>query len=113
MKCIWSFIIAILFIPTSACSKNDEIKKDAPKFISSTPQNNAANVSISTVVEVVFDEGIKLASNHEITINAAPANIKTSVNKLIFTEKLDFNTSYKINIPKGALVNSFDIPLKN
>ena len=28
MKCIWSFIIAILFIPTSACSKNDEIKKD-------------------------------------------------------------------------------------
>lgn len=113
MKCIWSFIIAILFIPTSACSKNDEIKKDAPKFISSTPQNNAANVSISTVVEVVFDEGIKLASNHEITINAAPANIKTSVNKLIFTEKLDFNTSYKINIPKGALVNSFDIPLNN
>ncbi|NLZ95904.1 MAG: cellulase family glycosylhydrolase [Bacteroidales bacterium] len=111
MKQFEKFIIVIVLIFVTACSDSKGIERTAPEFKSSTPKNNDSNVSIATDFEVVFDEVIKLAPNHNITINNAPANVSVSFTKLMFTVDLSYNTSYKINIPKGSIINTFDIPL--
>lgn len=106
-------MIVVLFFSFTACSKSEGASKPAPEFNSSTPENNAVDVNVSTVIEVVFDEVINLTSNHGITINDEPSDVKASFTKLIFTVDLAYNTTYQINIPKGAVINTFDIPLAN
>lgn len=113
MKHFWSFIIILLLSPTIACSKSNEVNQSAPGFKLSIPENKAVNVNPSTVVEIVFDEDVKLASNHGININNAPANVKASFAKLQFTLDLNYNTTYNIIIPKGAVVNTIGIPSSN
>ncbi len=97
----------------SACSKSEGADKPAPEYKLSTPENNAVDVRLSTVVEVVFDEVVKLVSNHGITINDEPADVNASFTKIVFKVDLNYDTSYQINIPKGAVINTFDIPLSS
>jgi endoglucanase len=110
IKTIWMLIIVQLLC-YNAYSKEEGIKKSAPEFKSSIPENNSKNVSLRTDIDVVFNETISLAPNHGITINNVPANVQTSSTMLIFEAELVNNSSYKVVIPKGALVNSFGIPL--
>lgn len=110
MKNVW-LIIVMQLIYFTACSKSENFQKPAPEFKSSFPENNAVFVDISTEIEVVFNEVVTLASNHGITLNNSPANVKASFTKLIFTADLVNNSTYKIVIPQGAIVNSFDVPL--
>ena len=110
MKNNWTVIIVLLLVCFTACSKNEEADKPAPEYKLSTPENNAVNVRLSTDVEVVFDEVVKLTSNHGITINDKPADVSTSFTKIVFKVNLSYDTSYQIYIPKGAVINTFDIP---
>ncbi len=110
MKFTWNIIVLMLLFCVAGCSKSEGVDKPAPEFISSTPENNGVDVRLSAVVEVVFDEVVKLTSNHGITINDEPADVKVSFTKLIFKVDLNYDTSYQINIPKGAVINTFDIP---
>lgn len=113
MKCIWNVIVVMLLICLGACSKNEVADKPAPEFKSSSPENNAVDVRLSTVFEVVFDEVVKLAPNHSITMNDLPVDVKASFTKLVFTVDLNYETSYQVTIPKGSVINTFDIPLSS
>lgn len=113
MKNIWNVIIVMLLISCTACSKSEGISRTTPEFKSSIPENNAVDVSTSVVLQVVFDESIKLASNHGISINNTAADVRSSLSKLLFTIDLAHNSTYKINIPKGAVINTYDVPLNN
>ncbi len=111
MKYIQYIVIACQLICFSSCAKNEQVEKPAPVFKSSIPVNNAIDVIVTTDIEVVFDEVVTLATNHGITINNAAANVKASFTKLIFTAELVGNTTYSIHIPKGAVINTFDVHL--
>lgn len=111
MKYFEKFIVLIVLILVIACSESKGIERTTPEFKSSTPTNNESDVSIVTDVEIVFDEVIRLAPNHNITLNNAPTNVSVSSTKLLFKVDLSYNTSYKIKISKGSVINAFDIPL--
>ncbi len=111
MKYICSFLLVMLLISCTGCTGSDGSIQTSPEFRSSIPENNDTKVGISTAVEVTFDEVVALATNHGITINGNPADVTASFTKLIFTVDLDYNTTYDISIPKGSVINTFDIPL--
>ncbi len=104
-------IVLMIFMSTS-CSKSDSIEHTAPVFKSSTPENNAIDVNPSSEIEITFDEVISLATNHGITINNEAASVVTDFTKLIFTIDLEYSTNYSIVIPKGAVINTFNVPLE-
>ncbi|MBR8534054.1 cellulase family glycosylhydrolase [Carboxylicivirga sediminis] len=105
-------LMVMLQVLCSSCGKTAEAAKAAPVFKSSIPAHEATDVPASTAIEVVFDEVISLAINHGVTINDEPANVKASFTKLMFSDELQSNTNYTIIIPKGAVINSFDVPLE-
>lgn len=112
MKNKWGLgIIVMLLLCCNACAKNEDTKRSAPQFKTSIPLNNAIDIKTSTDIEVVFDEVISLATTHGITINNEPANVEASFTKLVFSAILQGNTLYTIIIPKGAVVNTFGVPL--
>ena len=96
-----------------ACATNEGEPKLAPEFKSSVPNSNATGVLISTDIEVVFDEVVSLSTNHGIKVNDELANVEASLTKLVFTVDLNYETNYNIVIPKGAVVNTFGVPLEN
>lgn len=113
-KYIWVIPLLVLAFFYTACGESgDDIIKPAPVFKSSIPENNASDVNHNTEVEIVFDEVVSLVPNHGITINGSNANVEVSFTKLIFNEILEGGTNYTIVIPKGAVVNTFDVPLEN
>jgi len=109
---IWIISLVVCLLSCTACAKNDEVEKPAPQFKSSLPADKATDVSASTAIEIVFDEVITLAANHGITINNEAATVKASFTKLEITATLEGNTHYTISIPAGAVVNTFNVPLK-
>lgn len=52
MKFTWNVIVVMLLFCFSACSKSEGADKPAPEYKLSTPENNAVDVRLSTVVEV-------------------------------------------------------------
>ncbi len=109
-KYVWLLIVFIQLISSVACTKDVVEENPAPEFSSSIPENNAIDVSLSTKVEIVFNEVISLASNHGIMINNIPAVVEVSSTRLVFETDLSYNTAYQINIPKGAVINSYGVP---
>lgn len=95
----------------TACSESDDIKEPSPELKLSIPENNAIDVSLSSSIELVFNEEISLVSNHGITINHDPVSVEATSNKLVFAADLKSNTIYTIIILKGAVINAFDVPL--
>ncbi|MDA3853474.1 MAG: cellulase family glycosylhydrolase, partial [Bacteroidales bacterium] len=83
------------------------------EFKSSVPENNASNVSLTSKIEVVFDQVISLTSAHGITINDAPADVKTTLTRLIITAELESQSHYTIVIPKAAVVNNSNRALED
>ncbi|WP_075590947.1 cellulase family glycosylhydrolase [Labilibacter marinus] len=112
MKYIKYLVILLTLTYCVACGDSKEESKPAPVFKSSNPENNASDVSIQTDIEVVFDEVVKLVSDHGITINDEAASVVVSFTKLVFEETLEANTTYTINIPAEAVINTFDVPLE-
>ncbi len=105
---VFVFLICLLF--QVSCSPNKEVEThEPPMFKSSLPQNEATDVSVETTIEVTFDEVITLAQNHNITLNNQAAQVQTSFTKLTITNELSHETTYTVNIPQGAVVNTFGI----
>ncbi len=107
-------ILGLLFSLLLACSSdsNEELH-EPPIFKSSVPEDGSINIPVETSIEVVFDEVIRLADSHEITLNDNPAQVKAIQTKLLFTQELQKETSYTIIIPKGAVINTFGVPLEH
>ncbi len=107
-----TIIIALITFICVSCSKSDSVEHDAPIFKSSIPENNAVDVDPSSEIRIIFDEVISLAPSHGITINNKPASVVSDFTKLIFTIDLEYGSDYSIIIPKGAVVNTFNVPLE-
>ncbi|MCW3806363.1 cellulase family glycosylhydrolase [Plebeiibacterium marinum] len=107
-------IIVILWVIAgcTACSSSEGASKPAPVFKSSIPANNDHNVNLSSIIEIVFDEVVSLAPDHGITVNNTPASVESRFTKLIFNINLEYNTNYTIVIPKGGVINTFNVPLE-
>ncbi len=110
MNKLW-ILIGCILVSLSSCSQNKEEEHLPPALKSSIPENNASEVSIQSDVVVVFDEVIALSENHGITVNNEVAQVTTNFTKLVFTLELEGNSTYQIHIPKGAVINTFNVPL--
>lgn len=102
----------LLLVFLIACKEGEGNERLAPNFKSSIPKNNATDVSITSSIEIIFDEVIMLKPNHEITINSNNAEVEASFTKLVFNTELAGSTTYTIIVPAGSLVNTNNVPLE-
>ncbi len=106
-----ALLASVLLFGMISCGNNPKEEHLPPAFKSSNPENNASQVPINTEVKVMFDEVVTLAPNHGITVNNLPAAVSISFTELRFQLELEGGTSYHIQIPKGAVINTFGIAL--
>ena len=110
MKIILNILIALMFWACSKNNTNEEIK-EPPVFKSSIPADNDENVSLSTQIEISFNEVVHLVANHGITLNNNTVEIEEAHTKILIITALEKDQTYVVNIPKGSLVNVEGVPL--
>ncbi len=108
----WGWILVVQLVYCNSCAKAESVERSAPAYKSSIPENNATDVELSSSLEITFDEVITLASTHNIKVNGELANVEADFTKLKFDMDLEPNTQYQVIIPKGAVINTFGIELK-
>ncbi len=110
---LWVGIIGFVLILFSCGNGGDEKPKPAPVFKSSIPGDLATDVSLSSAIEITFDEVVNLAANHGITVNGDAAEASILLTKLTIDLDLSYGTTYEIIIPKGAVINTFGVSLED
>jgi alpha-tubulin suppressor-like RCC1 family protein/subtilisin family serine protease len=92
---------------------------DMPQVVSSSPENNAVNVPLTSTIKVTFNEGIKIGDNFPlITLTTQNGNIisfksKSIENNVLILEpmnNLSDNTSYTVTIPNNSINDVFNNP---
>ncbi|MCW3806366.1 glycosyl hydrolase [Plebeiibacterium marinum] len=102
----------LIFLVLASCTGESGGEEHEPPMLkTSTPENGATGITLDTQVEIVFDEVISLVQNHGITINGELADVSSSLTKLKLDVSLEYNTTYEIIIPAGAVINTFNVPL--
>ncbi|MBS2099363.1 glycosyl hydrolase [Carboxylicivirga linearis] len=112
MTRLWIGFLGFVLMFTS-CS-NDEgngIGANPPVFKSSIPENNAKDVSVSTQIEVSFNEVVYVVDDVDITVNNEATEVIESYTKIIINTTLEKGEDYVVLIPKGSLINMDDVPL--
>lgn len=98
--------------PSPIYTNKYKIDKTKPKVLSSTPNNHAISVSLTTPVTIKFNENIYKSTHYgEIGIKNKNTNKMVSVNKSIKGNKLTLKmiksrfsfSTYQICIPSGAI----------
>ncbi|MDA3878806.1 MAG: glycosyl hydrolase [Prolixibacteraceae bacterium] len=107
-----SFHILLLLVLLAGCTEEPDEPKLPPLFKSSIPNDGDENVSLLSEVTVTFDEVVSLDDNHGITVNDEKANVEASFTKLMFDIELQYETTYHIEIPAGAVINTKNLPLE-
>jgi mannan endo-1,4-beta-mannosidase len=102
-------LVLVAVLLWMGCGKKNTEPGEPPVFVRSIPENAAENVTLSTDLVVTFDEVVKLASNHNITINGNVADVKALLTQLTINIQLHENTEYVVKIPAGAVINSMGI----
>ncbi|TCO10804.1 mannan endo-1,4-beta-mannosidase [Natronoflexus pectinivorans] len=101
------FILALMVFP--ACSEDRE-SHEPPVFKSSFPADGATEVRLSAEVEITFDEVITLSESHGITVNEKPVEASSLLTKVVLNLTLEYDKHYSVNIPAGAVINTFGVP---
>lgn len=99
-------LVLVAFVLWMGCGEKTTEQGEPPVFVNSVPVDGAENVAVSTTVVVTFDEIVKLASNHNITINGNVADVTALLTQLTINVELQESTEYVVKIPVGAVVNT-------
>lgn len=104
------FIVAMAFF--TSCGKDSDSNPDgptvttdtkAPTVVSSTPVDDATNVSLTTGISITYSEEITLADNYQITVNGVSTTCSVVSKKLYITATLDNSINYEIIIPANTV----------
>lgn len=105
------FVLITLILVLSCSDNTGKEIPEPPVFKSSIPADNEENVSISSQIEVSFNEVVQSSDSHGITVNNNAVKIEEAYTKILINATLEKNQTYVVNIPKGALINMDGIPL--
>lgn len=97
--------ILLAFIIFISCKKNTEILADLipPEVVATTPQNGATEVEVSTIINIRYNENIRLGKDYLITINGESKTATVEEKKLTLNSPLKSNTTYTITISPNSV----------
>ncbi len=75
----------------------------APEVIETLPADGATDVSLSTVLSVIYSENIYMASDMNITVNGTKVVPKISGKTLTIDYSLEANTKYEVKIASPSI----------
>lgn len=109
-------IILALALTAAACDDKKQEQHEAPVLLSTSPADQAVDVLSDQVIQLRFDEVITPASPYNITVNNEAVEVRVS-NLSLTTLELDLvleaGRTYTVQVPAGAVVNSFGVALEN
>ena len=110
------YIILALALTAAACDDKKQEQHEAPVLLSTSPADQAVDVLSDQVIQLRFDEVITPASPYNITVNNEAVEVRVS-NLSLTTLELDLvleaGRTYTVQVPAGAVVNSFGVALEN
>mgnify|MGYP000975496697 FL=1 len=110
------YIILALALTAAACDDKKQKQHEAPVLLSPSPADQAVDVLSDQVIQLRFDEVITPASPYNITVNNEAVEVRVS-NLSLTTLELDLvleaGRTYTVQVPAGAVVNSFGVALEN
>ncbi len=110
MKNLFILIFSLIFV--IGCSKSSGEIKMPPLFKSSQPEENAEGISITTSIEITFDEVVTLAENHGIKVNDESVNASAQFTRITLDVDLEKSKDYHVYIPAGAVINTYGVDLE-
>ena len=114
MKAVW-IVLGVLIPVFAACSDKEQEQQPAPQFKSSIPVNGAVDVELGQEVSLTFDEVVKPAPGHGITVNGDAVVVSVSMLSLttiVLDVDLQAGTEYTVKVPAGAVINSYGVGLE-
>lgn len=109
-------IILALALTAAACDDKKQEQHEAPVLLSTSPADQAVDVLSDQVIQLRFDEVITPASPYNITVNNEAVEVRVSNLSLTTLELvlvLEAGRTYTVQVPAGAVVNSFGVALEN
>ena len=110
------YIILALALTAAACDDKKQEQHEAPVLLSTYPADGAVDVLTDQLIQLRFDEVITPAPQHDITVNNEAVEVRVS-NLSLTTLELDLvleaGRTYTVQVPAGAVVNSFGVALEN
>lgn len=110
------YIILALALTAAACDDKKQEQHEAPVLLSTSPADQAVDVLSDQVIQLRFDEVITPASPYNITVNNEAVEVRVSNLSLTTLELvlvLEAGRTYTVQVPAGAVVNSFGVALEN
>lgn len=110
------YIILALALTAAACDDKKQKQHEAPVLLSTSPADQAVDVLSDQVIQLRFDEVITPASPYNITVNNEAVEVRVSNLSLTTLELvlvLEAGRTYTVQVPAGAVVNSFGVALEN
>ena len=110
------YIILALALTAAACDDKKQEQHEAPVLLSTSPADGAVDVLSDQLIQLRFDEVITPAPQHDITVNNEAVEVRVS-NLSLTTLELDLvleaGRTYTVQVPAGAVVNSFGVALED
>lgn len=110
------YIILALALTAAACDDKKQEQHEAPVLLSTSPADQAVDVLSDQVIQLRFDEVITPASPYNITVNNEAVEVRVSNLSLTTLELvlvLEAGRTYTVQVPAGAVVNSFGVALED
>jgi len=103
------FLLVFVSLVITSCSDKEDADVFVPKLVSYYPADGSVELLTTVEISLAFDEPVKTSSNHKIVINDIPAIVERSLKDskvLLIKNELEFETTYKIYIPKESVINN-------